>query len=363
MEGLVGGGPAGLPDPAFWAGRSVLLTGDTGFKGAWLALWLTALGAKVTGIGLAPGEPSLFALAGVDRAIDHAAVDIREPAALAAVVAAARPEIVLHLAAQSLVRPSYDDPTATYATNVTGTINLLEAVRATPGVRLVVVVTSDKCYENTELGTPFREGDPLGGHDPYSSSKACQEIVAASWRRSFLATSGVRLASARAGNVIGGGDWAVDRLIPDCIRAFLADEAIEIRSPNAVRPWQHVLEPLAGYLVLAERMAADERFAAAWNFGPAETDVHPVGTVVERVIAGWGGGECRITPTTEKHEAKLLTLDSGRARAELGWRPRLAFAEAVAWTVDWYRAFARGDDLSAFTLRQIEDYASRHAHP
>lgn len=348
-------------DPGFWRGRRVLLTGHTGFKGTWLAVWLAQLGADVTGVALAPDTtPSLFVASGLDRRIDSRLLDIREPEAVRAVVTERQPEIVMHLAAQALVRRSYADPVGTYATNVMGTIHVLEAVREVDSVSSVLVVTSDKCYENREWWWPYREDDALGGHDPYSSSKAGTELVTSAWRRSFLAgrTPPVGVASARAGNVIGGGDWATDRLVPDCVRSFTAGESVVIRNPQAHRPWQHVLEPLAGYLMLAERLVDEPAgVAEAWNFGPSADDARPVAWVVERLAAQWGeGAKWEPDRAEQPHEAGLLQVDASKARARLGWAPRLPLDEALAWTVEWYRAFADGADAAAITIDQIERY-------
>jgi len=267
---------------------------------------------------------------------------------------------VLHLAAQALVRRSYREPVATFETNVMGTVNLLEAVRATPSVRAVVVVTSDKCYENREREQAYVEGDPLGGADPYSASKACAELVTGTWRQSFL--SGIAVASARAGNVIGGGDWAADRLIPDCVAALIAGRPIEIRNPRATRPWQHVLDPVAGYLVLAERLfASGGDYARAWNFGPANHDVRPVSAIVDAVIAGWGGGEWIGLDGPQPHEAGLLAVDASLAREKLGWAPRLRIDDALAWTIDWYRRQHLGESAEMLVRRQIEQYETLEA--
>jgi CDP-glucose 4,6-dehydratase len=339
-------------DASFWPSRRVFITGHTGFKGSWLALWLHEMGADVTGFALdPPTTPSLFERARIGELIHDHRGDVRDLAATHGKMAAANPEIVFHLAAQSLVRTSYDDPIGTYATNVMGTAHVLEAARrARP--RVVIVVTSDKCYENREWLWPYREDEPLGGHDPYSSSKACAEIVTAAFRSSFR--DGPSIASVRAGNVIGGGDWAVDRLVPDCVRAFERGQCVKIRNPKATRPWQHVLEPLSGYVILAQRLFTEgERFAGAWNFGPGEDDVVPVATVVDRLANAWG-----IDHAWERegqdgpHEAGSLKLDSSRARTLLGWRPRLRLSEALDWVVAWSR---EGDARSA-TVRQIDDY-------
>lgn len=348
------------PDPTFWSGRSVLVTGHTGFKGAWLALWLGRLGARVTGFALAPEhEPSLYGLMGADGCESRIA-DIRDRDAVRACLEAARPTVVLHLAAQALVRPSYGDPVGTYGTNVMGTVHLLEAVRTVGGVEAVVVITSDKCYENREWPWPYRENEPMGGHDPYSSSKGCAELVTAAYRASFFTgPDATRIATARAGNVFGGGDWSVDRLLPDIVRAFGSGKPVEIRNPAAVRPWQHVLEPLAGYLGLAESLAGQEGAgcAEAWNFGPAEDDCRPVSHLVERLAAGWGNGASwRLAPGPHPHEAAFLKVDSSKARARLNWTRRLPLDEALAWTAEWYRAQRDGADARTLTLDQIARY-------
>jgi len=349
---------------AFWHKRRVLITGHTGFKGSWLSLWLARLGAEVTGYALAPpSEPSLFELAAVEDGLGASiTADVRDGERLARAVEDAGPEVVFHLAAQSLVRESYRAPADTYATNVMGTVHLLEAIRRTPGVKAVVVVTSDKCYDNREWVWPYRENDPLGGHDPYASSKACAELVTAAYRASYFddPAAGDRpaIASARAGNVVGGGDWAADRLVPDVARAVAAGDVVHLRSPHAIRPWQHVLEPLAGYLLLAERLAGDGReWAEAWNFGPEERDARSVGWLVEQLAARWHG-ELRWTrdERSHPHEAHTLKLDSSKARARLGWRPRLSLERALDWLVEWYRAHREGADLGALTRAQIARY-------
>ncbi|HYC02719.1 MAG TPA: CDP-glucose 4,6-dehydratase [Azospirillaceae bacterium] len=349
--------------PSFWQGRRVLVTGHTGFKGAWLCLMLERMGARVAGLALEPDqEPSLFALARPDLVLGHHAGDIRDAALVARTVAAVKPDIVLHLAAQSLVRLSYADPLATYATNVMGTAHVLEAVRALPSVQAVVVVSSDKCYENREWIWGYREADPMGGHDPYSSSKGCTEIVASSWRRSYFHDpAGTKIGSGRAGNVIGGGDWARDRLVPDTMRAFAAGRPVTLRNPNAVRPWQHVLEPLSGYLLLAERMAAEgQAFATGWNFGPADEDAQRVVTVARRLGELWGeGARVDVATDADLHEAQSLRLDCTKAKLELGWRPILSLDEALAWTSQWYRSHRDGADMRAVTLDQIARFNER----
>ncbi len=345
-------------NPDFWRGRRILLTGHTGFKGAWLALWLERLGADVTGLALAPDtEPSLFRLLEPWPRLRSIIGDVRDADAVRTAVAAAAPEIVFHMAAQALVRRGYRDPAATVATNVLGTANVLEAARRSEGLRAVVVVTSDKCYENAGPGRAFVEDDPLGGRDPYSASKACQEIVAHAWRRSFFGGGGAALATARAGNVIGGGDWAEDRLLPDVFRALARDEPVRLRRHDATRPWQHVLEPLAGYLTLAATLADKGAAPPALNFGPDPDDVRPVAWVVERVLERWGDAP-PWQPAGEPGPAEAgdLTLDAGLANASLGWRPRLGVAEALDWTVEWHRGHAAGDDARALTLAQIERY-------
>lgn len=344
------------PGSAFWSGKRVLLTGHTGFKGAWLTLWLEHLGAAVTGVALAPiTTPDLWASLGAPLKGDGF-VDIRNAASVAEAFEKARPEIVIHMAAQALVHASYDDPVTTYDTNVMGLINVLEACRRTPSVRAIVNVTSDKCYENREQLWAYREDEAMGGSDPYSASKGCAELITASYRRSFFkAPGGARLASARAGNVIGGGDWSSDRLIPDCVRAFEQGRSVEIRNPLATRPWQHVLEPLCGYLVLAQRLYEDgDAVAEGWNFGPADIDALPVGDVVNAMVDLWGDGAAWRRDENERpKEAMLLRVDASKARIRLGWRPRLPVREGLDWAVEWYKAYAAGQDARAVTLGQI----------
>ncbi len=349
---------------AAWQGRRVLLTGHTGFKGSWLSLWLADLGAEVHGLALdPPTQPNLFTAAQVGSTLarDNRA-DIRDFTAVQDVFRATEPELVLHLAAQALVSDGYDSPLDTYAVNVLGTAHVLEAVRHCDSVRAVLVITSDKCYENREWLHPYRETDRLGGHDPYSSSKACAELVAAAYRASYFAlpARGVRMASARAGNVIGGGDWAANRLIPDCVRAFLDGGPLHLRFPHAVRPWQHVLEPLAGYVALAERLLGHDgaRFAHAWNFGPDAGDACAVGEVARQACGLLGVAVSMPDAQPTRHEAGLLRLDSTLARELLGWRPHWALKRAVAETADWYRRWAQGDDMLAFSHAQIARYRS-----
>lgn len=332
------------PLPDFWRGRRVLLTGHTGFKGAWLAIWLARLGAQVTALALEPAShPNLFSLARVPELCDSRIGDIRHAAPLAAAIQASQPEVVLHLAAQALVRTSYRDPLDTFSSNVMGTAKVLDALRGVQSVRVAVVVTTDKVYRNRERPQPYREDDALGGHDPYSASKAAAEIVAACYRDSYLAAQGVALATARAGNVIGGGDWSEDRLIPDAVRAWQAGSVLQVRRPQAVRPWQHVLEPLAGYLRLAERLWSDAALAGAYNFGPETRDASSVGQVLDLARAAFGRGEVQFGDGREgPHEAAWLALDAARARQTLGVQPRWALADAVARTMQWYAAQVNG---------------------
>jgi len=342
-----------------WQGRRVLVTGHTGFKGGWLSLWLHQLGAEVTGFSLpAPTDPSLFEQTRLAELVNHIEGDVRDMDAVEAAVSAAKPEVVFHLAAQPLVRYSYDNPIETYATNVMGTAHLLDACRRAESVRAVVSVTSDKCYENREWVWPYRESDPMGGHDPYSSSKGAAELVISAYRRSFFET-GARIASVRAGNVIGGGDWATDRLIPDIVRAMLARERPLIRNPNSVRPWQHVMEALGGYLLIAERLLeGQDDFASAWNFGPSEDDAKPVAWIVDHMLDMWGADGWDRPTGTQPHEATLLKLDCSKARAALGWRPRFSLEQALAKVVEWHKGVAAGEDARELSFRQLEEYSS-----
>lgn len=343
----------------FWQAKRVYLTGHTGFKGSWLALWLQSMGAKVHGYSLDPPTvPNLFQIARVQTGMATDTVgDIRDAELLASAIQAAQPEIIIHMAAQPLVRHSYVEPVETYAINVMGTVNLLEAVRTISSVRSVVIVTSDKCYENTGKTSGYDESKPLGGHDPYSSSKACVEILTAAWRRSFFSDSELALATARAGNAVGGGDWATDRLVPDILNAISNDQALQIRSPEAVRPWQHVLEPLSGYLKLAESLYTNgNTHAEAWNFGPAQDDIHSVGWIVERIVAASPGAEWRHQQQPQPHEAQYLTVDSSKARSELGWAPRWRLETALEKISEWHRAWLDGNDMREVTLAQITEY-------
>ena len=347
-------------DPNFWSDRRVLLTGHTGFKGAWLSLWLQSLGARVTGFSNGvPTQPSLYELARVSDGLESIEGDVRDHDALAAAVANAAPEVVVHMAAQSLVRPSFVEPRQTYETNVMGTVNLFDAVRLHgTEVRAIVNVTSDKCYENREWEWGYREEEPMGGFDPYSSSKGCSELITAAFRRSFFSgAQGPRLASARAGNVIGGGDWGEDRLVPDIMRAALAGEQVRVRNPNSIRPWQHVLNPLSGYLVLAQSLWDRPELAGGWNFGPADDDARPVGWIVERIAASWPEQLQSVQDDgPHPHEARYLKLDSSKARAQLGWRPGLDLEATLQSIVDWYRELRDGEDMRAVTLGQIDAF-------
>lgn len=349
-------------NPDFWRGKRIFLTGHTGFKGGWLSLWLQVMGAEVHGYALpSPTSPGIFDVAEVGREMASSTIaDIREADNLRLAMQDAHPEIVFHLAAQPLVRYSYDHPAETYAVNVMGTVNLFEAVRTTPSVRAVVNVTSDKCYENREWVWGYRENEAMGGFDPYSSSKGCAELVTSAYRRSFLEDSGVALGSARAGNVIGGGDWAVDRLIPDFLRAMDAGETLVIRAPLATRPWQHVLEPLSGYLMLAERLYSGKaEFADAWNFGPSGEDVRPVQWIVERLAGKRKDVNWKCTDAPQPHEAHYLMLDSSKARKQLNWQPRWQLQTALEKTLEWHEAWQRSEDMRSVTLAQMNDYQSQ----
>ena len=344
---------------AFWRGRRVLLTGHTGFKGAWACAMLHRLGADVTGYSLdPPTTPSLFAMARIGDVVRDLRGDVRDFESLSRAMREARPDIVIHMAAQSLVRESYATPVETWATNVMGSVHVLEAARLA-SARVVVMVATDKCYENDGAGGAFIECDPLGGRDPYSGSKAASEIAVASWRDTFLRDAGVAVCSARAGNVIGGGDFAADRIVPDAVRAFQSGAALEVRSPRAVRPWQHVLEPLAGYLALAERAFDEPSFAGAWNFGPGRESEQDVETLVTQACAIWGeGASWRRDARAHPHEAPILRLDATKARERLDWSCRLSFRETLQWSFGFYRECARGD-AAALMQSQIDAYLQR----
>lgn len=349
---------------SFWKGRRVFLTGHTGFKGSWLSLWLDALGANVTGYALdSPTQPSLFEQAGVASTVRSICADIRDFPRLKVSVAECRPDVVIHMAAQSVVRRGYTDPIETYSSNVMGTVHLLEALRQLGQHCAVVNVTSDKCYENREWVWGYRENEPMGGRDPYSNSKGCAELVTTAYRESFfppasLERHGVALASARAGNAIGGGDWTSDQLIPDLMRAFLAGRPCLIRNPSAFRPWQFVLEPLRGYLMLAERLTEDgPRFASGWNFGPAEADAKPVSWIADELARSWGNHAAWSQDSAvHPREAHALKLDASKASIYLDWHPVLPLKQALGWIVEWYRAFQAGADLQQLTRKQIEQY-------
>jgi CDP-glucose 4,6-dehydratase len=347
----------------FWRGKRVFLTGHTGFKGSWLSLWLQHLGARLHGFGLAPHTtPALFELGNVSEQMDSEFGDVRDLERLTQSLQRAAPEIVFHMAALPIVSDSFIQPVETYHTNVMGTVHLLEAVRKTPSVKAVVVITSDKCYENREWLWGYREDEAMGGLDPYSSSKGCAELVVSAYRRSFFQKPGVAtlLASVRAGNVIGGGDWAKDRLIPDMMRALVAKQTIKIRQPRSIRPWQHVLEPLYGYMSLAQHLVekgAD--FAEGWNFGPTDEDSRSVEWVANHVVKVWGGGrKWELDANATFHEAYQLKLDSSKARARLGWQPSWDLHTALEKVADWYKGWDGGEDVKALCLRQIQEYTA-----
>jgi CDP-glucose 4,6-dehydratase len=351
---------------SFWQGKKVFLTGHTGFKGSWLCLWLNSLGAEVTGYALEPPtNPSLYELARVEELVSSVIADVRDLERLKAELVRVSPDVVIHMAAQPLVRDSYRIPVETYSVNVMGTVHLLESLRSCPGVKAVVNVTTDKVYENREWAWGYRENEPLGGYDPYSNSKGCSELVTAAYRSSYFnprdyGQHGVAVASARAGNVIGGGDWAADRLLPDIIRSILAGEPVRIRNPHAIRPWQHVLEPLSGYLALAQRLYEDgAHYAEGWNFGPHDDDAWPVEWIVQRFCNGWGDGAQYIIDNGDHpHEAHSLKLDCSKAKSELGWHPRWGLDKSIDSIIDWTRSYRDKKDLREVCLRQIQDYSN-----
>jgi CDP-glucose 4,6-dehydratase len=343
----------------FWSGKRVFLTGHTGFKGSWLSLWLSDLGAAVHGFALNPStDPSMFEIARVrDHLATHTVGDVRDPDAVARAMTAAQPEIVIHMAAQPLVRYSYDHPLETYSVNVMGTVHVLEAARRLGSVRALVNVTTDKCYQNKEWLWAYREDEPLGGHDPYSSSKACAELVSAAYRTSFGGRGAPWIATARAGNVIGGGDWALDRILPDLFRALDADQPLVVRNPGAIRPWQHVLEPLSGYLTLTERLYSEGApFAEGWNFGPTDDDARPVGWIVDRIRALVPELDYRPGEGAGVHEARFLKLDGSKARALLGWHPTWRLETALEKTLAWHRAWRDNADMAGISMVQITAY-------
>ena len=348
-------------NPMFWRGKRVFLTGHTGFKGSWLSIWLQQLGTELTGYALQPPtNPSLFDTAKVELGMSSLTGDIRDGERLSQAMRDARPDIVIHMAAQPLVRRSYVDPVETYSTNVMGTVFLMEAILRTPSVKAVVNVTTDKCYENREWAWGYRENEPMGGHDPYSNSKGCAELVTSAYRQSFLQAQGVAVASARAGNVIGGGDWAADRLVPDILRAFESGNPVSIRNPHATRPWQHVLEPLSGYLCLAEHLyEKGQSFAEGWNFGPKDDDARPVQWIVEHMVNHWGNGASwQQDGGVQPHEANCLKLDISKAKARLGWQPLWPLATALAQITAWHKAWLANDDMKKLCLNQIQQYSA-----
>jgi CDP-glucose 4,6-dehydratase len=346
----------------FWRGKRVFLTGHTGFKGSWLSLWLQSLGAEVHGLSLQPPTaPNIFTVAQVEGGMaGHAIGDIRDLATVQTAMHAAQPDIVIHMAAQPLVRLSYAEPVETYATNVMGTVHVLESARKTQSVKAIVIVTTDKCYENKEWAWGYRENEPMGGRDPYSNSKGCAELITSAYRSSFLHNSGIAVASARAGNVIGGGDWAADRLVPDILRAFEDNQSVTIRNPDATRPWQHVLEPLSGYLALAEHLYTHgQAYAESWNFGPKDDDARPVKWIVEHMVNSWGkGASWQLDGGGHPHEANYLKLDISKAKARLGWQPRWPLATALERITTWHKAFLAKADIKKLCLAQIQQYSS-----
>lgn len=350
-------------DPKFWRGKRVFLTGHTGFKGSWLSLWLQSMGAELYGYALnPPTNPALFDETQVAQGMTSIIGDVRDYGSLFEALKQSRAEIVIHMAAQPLVRLSYDQPVETYATNVMGTVHLFEAIRQVGGVRAVVNVTTDKCYENKEWVWGYREDEPMGGYDPYSNSKGCSELVTSAYRQSFFLKTDIALGSARAGNVIGGGDWALDRLVPDILRAFERKEPVVIRNPYATRPWQHVLEPLSGYLTLAQKLYEEgQSYAEAWNFGPNEDDAKPVQWIVEELVHDWGAGASwQLDCGEHPHEANYLKLDISKAKSRLGWGPRWSLAKALGEISAWHQSWLSGGNAQQLCLRQIAQFNQPH---
>ena len=348
-------------DSNFWNGRSVFITGHSGFKGGWLSLWLKEMGANIYGYSLeASTNPNFFNIINLGYKIHNSVVgDIRDLPGLTKSMQEAKPSVIFHMAAQPLVRQSYKDPIETFTTNLIGTINVFEAARKIETVETIVNITTDKCYENQEWDRPYQETDRLGGYDPYSSSKACSEIATSAYRNSFLSEAGIKLASARAGNVIGGGDWAVDRLIPDFFRSIDNNETLRIRSPQAVRPWQHVLDPLSGYIMLAEKLVINSsNYSEAWNFGPEQSGAKTVLWVLDRLSEKFTNSRWEIENTKQHHEASLLKLDISKAKSKLGWKPRWCLETAIDNTVEWYQAFKENKNMEDFTIKQIKLYQS-----
>ena len=345
-------------DQEFWKGKRVFLTGHTGFKGSWLSLWLCSLGAEVRGYALnPPTSPSLFNEAKIDTIIDSQIADIRDQDTLHESMTGFNPDILIHMAAQPLVRYSYDAPIETYEVNVIGTAKVLEVARSCPNLKAIVNITTDKCYENDERVEGYKENDPMGGYDPYSSSKGCAELVASSYRRSFLQDQGIGIASVRAGNVIGGGDWADDRLIPDILRSFEKNKPVVIRNPKATRPWQHVLEPLSGYLILAQNLYKDQKkYAEGWNFGPNEKDVQPVDWILDKMISKWPNSSWELDNNSNPHEAGFLKLDISKAKSKLGWSPVWELSQTLERIISWHQAWLNKDDMQTVCLTEIEEY-------
>jgi CDP-glucose 4,6-dehydratase len=345
-------------DQEFWKGKRVFLTGHTGFKGSWLSLWLCSLGAEVRGYALnPPTSPSLFNEAKIDTIIDSQIADIRDQDTLHESMTGFNPDILIHMAAQPLVRYSYDAPIETYEVNVIGTAKVLEVARSCPNLRAIVNITTDKCYENDGRAEGYKENDPMGGYDPYSSSKGCAELVASSYRRSFLQDQGIGIASVRAGNVIGGGDWADDRLIPDILRSFEKNKPVVIRNPKATRPWQHVLEPLSGYLILAQNLYKDQKkYAEGWNFGPNEKDVQPVDWILDKMISKWPNSSWELDNNSNPHEAGFLKLDISKAKSKLGWSPVWELSQTLERIISWHQAWLNKDDMQTVCLTEIEEY-------